>query len=338
MAKIWILGSGGFGTSLAVNMAANGNQVVLWSLFEEEIETLRADREHKKLLPGVKIPEQVCLTSSLDGVGDADLVIMAVPSFAVRDTARLLQGRLPDGKIIVNIAKGLEKGTLSTLAEVIEEELPKAVVAALSGPSHAEEVARGVPTTVVVASRHRESVSYVQEIMMNPTLRIYENDDVPGVELGGALKNIIALAAGVCDGLGLGDNAKAALMTRGITEIARLGVKLGARTETFAGLSGIGDLIVTCTSMHSRNRRTGILIGEGYTVEDAIAKVGMTVEGYISAKSAYVLAQRTGTDMPIIEQTYQVLYEGKSPRQAINDLMTRPKKCENEVVWLTAED
>lgn len=334
MAKIWVLGAGGFGISLTVMCAGNGHMVTAYSPFQAEIETLDRDREHKKLLPGVKIPDNVTLTSSLPETLDTDMVIIAVPSFAVRDISRKLEGRLPSKAVVACVAKGFEENTLMTLADVMGQELPRNDIVMISGPSHAEEVGRGVPTTVVAASRSRAAAELVQDTLMCPTLRIYVNDDVLGVELGGALKNVIALAAGIADGLKIGDNAIAALMTRGITEIARLGVAMGAKTETFAGLSGIGDLIVTCTSMHSRNHRCGIFIGEGCTAQEAIEKVGMTVEGYKAAKCAHLLAQKMRVEMPIIEQVYAVLYEGKTPQAAIHDLMERPKRHESETIWL----
>ena len=334
MAEILILGAGGFGTALAIMCAQNGHSVTLYSPFQQEIATLSAAREHKKLLPGVKIPETVRMVWELPQTVGAPLVIVATPSFAVRGVCASIKGRIGRDTVVTCVSKGFETGTLKTLSQVICEELPENSVVILSGPSHAEEVARGVPTTVVAASRSRAAAEFVQDTLMNPTLRIYVNDDVTGVELGGALKNVIALAAGTADGLGLGDNSKAALMTRGITEIARLGVAMGASTETFAGLSGIGDLIVTCTSMHSRNRRAGILIGQGKTAQEAIDEVGMTVEGYTAAKCAWELAQRAGVEMPIIREVYAVLYEGKRSDAAIRDLMGRPKRHESEVIWL----
>lgn len=334
MAKLMILGAGGFGISLAVMCEKNGHSVELYSPFEQEITVLAREREHKKLLPGIRISETISMIWQLPPEIDAELVIVATPSFAVRSACASIQGRLREGTVVACVSKGFEQDTLKTLSQVMEEELPEHSCVMLSGPSHAEEVARGVPTTIVAASRSRAAAELVQDTLMNPTFRIYANDDVVGVELGGALKNVIALAAGITDGLGLGDNAKAALMTRGITEIARLGVALGAKTETFAGLAGIGDLIVTCTSMHSRNRRTGILIGQGKTAAQAIEEVGMTVEGYTATKCAHELAVRTGVEMPIIEQVYAVLYEAKTPAQGISDLMGRPKRHESEVIWL----
>ncbi|HCU33092.1 MAG TPA: glycerol-3-phosphate dehydrogenase [Ruminococcaceae bacterium] len=332
MAKIAVLGCG-FGTALAVMADGCGHQVTLWSLFPQELEEIRRDGEQKKLLPGVPVTERIALTSDISCLANCDLCIMAVPSFAVRQTAQRAAPYLREGAIVLNVAKGLEDKTYKRLSQVLEEELSKQKIVVMSGPSHAEEVGRGAPTTITVASRERAAAEEVQDLLMNPTLRLYVNDDVIGVELGGALKNVIALAAGIADGLQLGDNAKAALMTRGITEIARLGVAMGAKTETFAGLSGIGDLIVTCTSMHSRNRRAGILIGQGKSAEEAVRSVG-TVEGYPCAKTAYELGQKLRVEMPIVEQSYAVLYEGKSPAQALRDLMTRPKRHESEVIWL----
>lgn len=336
MADIMILGSGGFGISLAVMAHHAGHSVTLWTPFEEEAGSLNRLRENPKLLKDVKLPEEIVVTTSQQAAASADLVIFAVPSFAVRSTARRFAGVIPSKTVVANVGKGLEETSLKRLSQVLAEELDNPIVA-LSGPSHAEEIARGVPTTIVAACAGRSSAEQVQDLLMNSTLRIYTNDDVVGVELGGALKNVIALCAGIADGLQLGDNSKAALMTRGITEIARLGVAMGAKTETFAGLSGIGDLIVTCTSMHSRNRRAGILIGQGIPAPQAVEQIGMTVEGYLCAKSAHELAQKARVDMPIIEQAYQVLYEGKSPQDGIRDLMERPKRHESEVIWLLSK-
>lgn len=334
MEKIIILGSGGFGTALAIMCQGMGHQTILYSPFQEELDRIRQDGENKRLLPGVPVSEAIELTSDLSAAEGCSLAIIATPSFAVRSTAANLRPHLSDNTVVVCVSKGLEAGSLKTFSQVLGEELPGRSICIVSGPSHAEEVARGIPTTVVAASTDRRAAEFVQDTLMNPSLRIYVNDDVTGVELGGALKNIIALAAGASDGLQLGDNPKAALMTRGITEIARLGIAMGAKSETFAGLSGIGDLIVTCTSMHSRNRRAGILIGQGKTAKEAIDEVGMTVEGYTCTKAAYEMAQRAGVEMPIITEIYRVLYEGKAPKEAIRDLMGRPKRHESEVIWL----
>lgn len=334
MAKLFFLGSGGWGMALAIMCSKNGHEVTLWSPFQEEIAALRRDRENAKLLPGVRLPDEIELTNSLERVGDADVVVLAVPSFAVGETAQRLHGQLLDGTVVVNVAKGLEEDSLRRLSEVISEELPHCRVAALSGPSHAEEVSRGMPTTVVAASLSGSAALLTQDVFMNPKFRIYINHDLVGVELGGALKNSIALAAGICDGMEMGDNTKAALMTRGMTEIARLGVALGGKTATFAGLSGMGDLIVTCTSMHSRNRRAGIYIGQGFTAKEAVEKVGMTVEGYRTTLAAWRLAKKAGVEMPIVNECYQVLYEGKDPHEAIGDLMMRQRKHEIEDIWM----
>lgn len=334
MANIFILGSGGFGTALAVMSRRCGHTVTLWSPFEKEVEAVRRDRELPKLLPGVKIPEEVNITGSLEALPLQDLIIVATPSFAVRETACRLAGRLDRSVPVACVSKGLEAESCKTLSEVMEEEIPRNPAVMISGPSHAEEVGRGVPTTVVAASRSRAAAEQVQDTLMNDSLRIYVNDDVLGVEYGGALKNVIALAAGVLDGLDGGDNTKAALMTRGIAEIARLGVAMGAKAETFAGLSGIGDLIVTCASMHSRNRRCGILIGQGVPAGEAVGQIGMVVEGYACAKTAYTLAQERNIEMPIVTEIYRVLYEGKRPEQAIRDLMGRPRRHESETIWL----
>ena len=336
MAKISVLGAGGFGIALSVMCNRMGHKVTMWSAFPAEITAIIRDGQNLRLLPKVKIPPEISLTSSLEDVEGSDLIILAVPSFAIRETTRKLAEFLPTGGLVVSVAKGLEVKTHNRLSQVITQELPGRRVVIVSGPSHAEEVAVGVPTTVVCASEDREAAEAVQDFLMNPTLRLYVNDDIKGVEYGGALKNVIALAAGVCDGLRLGDNAKAALMTRGITEIARLGVALGAQRDTFGGLSGVGDLVVTCTSEHSRNHRAGVFIGQGNTARQALEKVGMTVEGYLATKAAYELAQKVDVTMPIVEQCYAVLYGEKSPREAIADLMGRPRRHESEAIWLSS--
>ncbi len=334
--KISVLGAGGFGIALAVMTANNDHDVTLWSAFEDEVILLSQQRENRRLLPGIKLPDSVKLTTDFACASGCDLVIFAVPSGAVMEVAQRFSHVIAPETVVVNVGKGLEETSLKRLSEVLAQHLPHNRIVVLSGPSHAEEVARGVPTTVVAASTDHKAAEFVQDALMNASLRIYVNDDVVGVELGGALKNIIALAAGILDGLQLGDNSKAALMTRGITEMARLGVRLGGRTETFAGLSGFGDLIVTCTSMHSRNRRAGILIGQGKTAQQAIREIGMTVEGYRSALCAFRLAQSVGVEMPIVNEVYRVLYEDKSAKDALADLMARPKKHEDEEIWLYA--
>lgn len=333
MANITILGSGGFGLSLAIMCSNAGHTVTVWSKFQDEIDTIKRTGELKVKLPGVKISEKIELTTDISCVKGRDLIIIGIPTSFVRDVCEQAAKYLDKSSIIVNTAKGLEKGTLKTMSQVMKETFPENRCAVLTGPSHAEEIARGVPTTIVVASDDRDVSYYVQNTLSNGTFRIYVNDDVLGCEIGGSLKNIIALAAGVCDGLGLGDNTKAALMTRGIREIGVLGTAMGATVTTFAGLSGIGDLIVTCCSMHSRNRRAGILIGQGVSPEEAVERVG-TVEGYSCTKNAYELAKKLGVEMPITEQLYKVLFEGGSASDAIKALMGRPSKNETEGEFL----
>ena len=335
MADIIILGSGGFGASLAVMLHKYGKSVCMWSKYQTEIDEIRKYGENKKLLPGVAIDMSIELTTDLELCRDKKIIILAVPSFAVRSVTSAIKDIISPDAILVNVGKGFEESSLMRLSEVIHEELPLNDVVILSGPSHAEEIARGVPTTIVAACKNRESAEYVQDLLMNTNLRVYVNDDIIGVELGGALKNIIAVCAGVCDGLALGDNTKAALITRGLAEIARLGTAMGALEETFTGLTGMGDLIVTCTSMHSRNRRCGIFIGQGLSAEDAVSRVGMTVEGCVATKAAYLLSQKYDVEMPITEQLYHVITTDKTIKVALNDLMERPKRHENERVWMS---
>ncbi|MEG2038383.1 MAG: NAD(P)H-dependent glycerol-3-phosphate dehydrogenase, partial [Oscillospiraceae bacterium] len=325
MAKIAILGAGGFGISLGVLFEQSKHNVSIWSHTPATVQMLLTEHEHKKLLPGIKISPDINITGDISCVKDMDIIIIATPSAAVRSTCQTIAALLSERTVVACVSKGLEQGTYKDIYHVMEEELANPLVI-LSGPSHAEEVGRGEATTVVAASENKDAAQFIQKTLMNKSFRIYTNDDVIGVELGGALKNIIALAAGIGDGLGLGDNAKAALMTRGIAEISRLGVALGGRAETFGGLSGIGDLIVTCTSMHSRNRRTGILIGQGMNGTDAVKEIGMTVEGVGSTKVAYELSQQVGIDMPIVTQVYKVLFENKNAAEAVNELMARPGK------------
>ena len=333
MADIAILGSGGFGISLAVMCSSAGHTVTLWSKFQDEIDTIKRTGELKVKLPGVKIPEAVALTTDISCVRGKDMIIMGIPTAFCRSVCESAAEYADESSIIVNTAKGLEAGTLKTMSQVMEEAFPHNRYAILTGPSHAEEIASGIPTTIVVASPDREVSYYVQNALSNRTFRIYVNDDVLGCELGGSLKNIIALAAGVCDGLGMGDNTKAALMTRGIREISVLGSAMGAKPETFGGLSGIGDLIVTCCSMHSRNRRAGILIGQGISPEEAVERVG-TVEGYTCTRNAYELTKKIGIEMPITEQLYKVLFENGKAIEAISALMDRPSKNETESEFL----
>ncbi len=328
MAKISILGGGSWGIALAVLLHGNGHSITVWSALESEITMLRTDHEHK-MLPGVKLPGEVEYTlEDREAVQGQDLLVMAVASAYTRATAKRLSKWVAPGQRIVNVAKGIEENTLMTLSQVIKEEIPQADVAVLSGPSHAEEVSKGLPTTIVVGAGTRETAEYIQGLFMNEVFRVYTSPDVLGMELGGALKNVVALAAGIADGLGYGDNTKAALITRGITEIARLGTAMGGRFETFCGLTGIGDLIVTCASMHSRNRRAGILIGQGKTCEEAMVEVKMVVEGVYSAKAAMGLARKYQVQLPIIEQVNAVLFEGRPAEAAVKELMLRDKKIE----------
>lgn len=329
MAKITILGSGGFGLSLAVMLDRLGHDLTVWSAFEKELEEIRKDGEHKVKLPGVKIPESVKLCPDISCINGSNVVLLGIPSPYVRDVVKKAAPFVTPEMIVVNTSKGLENGTHKLISDVISEEIPDSPVVILSGPSHAEEVARGVPTTVVAASDNEEAAAYIQDIMSSNVFRIYINKDVVGCEIGGALKNIIAVCAGICDGLNYGDNTKAALMTRGITEIGRLGVAMGASPSTFSGLTGIGDLIVTCTSMHSRNRRAGILIGQGVSPQEAVKIVG-TVEGYNCCKVALELAHKMGVSMPITEQLSEVLFNNGNVKDSLGKLMSRPKKCETE--------
>lgn len=330
MANIVILGSGGFGLSLAVMAERYGHSVTVWSKFQSEIDEIRAHGEHIRKLPGVAVSERIGLTSDISCVRGCDMLIFGIPSTFVRGVAKEAKPYIDEKMVIVNTGKGLEEGSLKLLSDVIDEELGSQNIVVLSGPSHAEEVARGIPTTIVAASKNAKASAYVQETLSNGALRIYLNSDVVGCEIGGAMKNIIALSAGICDGLGYGDNTKAALMTRGIHEIARIGAAMGADEKTFSGLTGIGDLIVTCTSMHSRNRRAGILIGQGISPEAAVEKVG-TVEGYHCCKTAYALSKRLGVEMPITEQLNNVLFHGGDVKLALDALMGRPQKYEEEI-------
>lgn len=334
MAKVSVLGAGSFGVALAVLLCKNGHDVILRSSTEEKAERLRADRRIRTL-PEVELPQSIEITGDLKKAClDREVIVLAAASVYIRPLAQEMAPYIEEGQILVNVAKGIEESTLKTLSEQIEEEIPQAEVAVLSGPSHAEEVGRGIPTTCVTAARKRQVAETVQNIFMNESFRVYTNPDIVGVELGGALKNVIALAAGIADGLGYGDNTKAALITRGMTEITRLALVMGAYPETLYGLSGIGDLVVTCASMHSRNRRAGILIGQGYTPEEAMKEVNMVVEGVYSAKAALALAKKYDIAMPIIEQVNAVLFEGASPAERLRELMLRDKKTEsNFLTW-----
>lgn len=334
MAEIGIIGAGSWGTALAVLLANNGHQITVWSAVENEVMMLKKDRELKNL-PGVKISDSTKITGDLEtAIKNKDILILAVASAYTRKTAYKMKEFIKEGQIIVNVAKGIEEQTLKVLSEVIEEELPQADVAVLSGPSHAEEVGKGIPTTCVVGAHTKKSAEYVQNIFMSPVFRVYTSPDMLGIELGAALKNVIALAAGIADGLGYGDNTKAAIITRGIKEISRLGMVMGGKSQTFSGLSGIGDLIVTCASMHSRNRRAGILIGKGYNMKEAMQEVNMVVEGVYSAKAAFELAQKYHVEMPIIEQVNEVLFKDKPAAEAVKELMLRDKTIEHsDIPW-----
>ncbi len=330
MASAGVIGAGSWGSALALLLYHNGHQVTLWSALEDEVELLRTKRENPDKLPGVRLPEEIEVTSDLKaGVTGQDILVLAVPSPFVRSTAQQMKPLVKEGQIIVNVAKGIEEKTLMTLSQIIREEVPQATVTVMSGPSHAEEVGKGLPTTIVVGAQDKKTAEYVQELFMSEVFRVYTSEDVTGIELGAALKNVVALAAGIADGLGYGDNTKAALITRGIAEIARLGIAMGGKMETFAGLSGIGDLIVTCASMHSRNRRAGILIGKGYSYEEAMAEVKMVVEGVYSAKAALGLAEKYHVDLPIITQVNEVLFHNKRADEAVKELMLRHGKAEN---------
>ncbi|WP_270941841.1 NAD(P)H-dependent glycerol-3-phosphate dehydrogenase [Romboutsia lituseburensis] len=333
MEKLCILGAGSWGSALGLVLAKKGYQVNMWTLSEGQAEKINRTRENIDYLPGVLFPNNITLTTDIENaIKDSKIIVLAVPSQAIRSVCKQIKTFVKDDQIIVDVAKGLEKGTGLRLSEVCEQELPNNPYVTLSGPSHAEEVAKDIPTTVVVASKDLEIAQSVQDIFMSPKFRVYTNPDIVGVELGGALKNIIAFGAGICDGLGYGDNAKAALMTRGIREIGRLGQAMGANSSTFAGLSGIGDLIVTCTSMHSRNRRAGILIGEGKNLEETLKEVKMVVEGITATEVAYEVAKDLKIDMPITNAIYSVLHNGSNPNEVVIELMMRNKTHEMEEV------
>ena len=330
MNRVTVLGAGTWGTALSILLCRNGHEVSLWSKLEREGAALNENREVIPNLPGAKLPQEVRVTGSLEeALSEPDLVVFAVASPYVRETAKLSAPLIRPGQIVVNAGKGIEGSTLETLTHVIMDELPEADVAVMSGPSHAEEVSRGIPTTCVVGASTKETAVFIQDIFMCEFFRVYTNPDISGIELGGSIKNVIALAAGVADGLGFGDNTKAALMTRGIAEITRLGIAMGCRADTFSGLSGIGDLIVTCTSRHSRNRNAGYLIGQGRTPDEAMKEVNQVVEGVYCAKAALALSKKYHVQMPIIEQVNLVLFEGKDPRTAVSDLLLRGRTTEN---------
>lgn len=330
--RITVVGSGGWGTALAVLLYHNGHHVTVWSYSQQEMDYIQKNHENV-LLKGVNIPKEIALTTDISTVAGSELVVSAVPSFAVRQTAEKMSPYLEEQTILVSVTKGIERGTAKRMSEILKE-VTGHTVAVLSGPTHAEEVGRGIPTGCVVACPDKKIVETVQDVFMNPVFRVYASSDIVGVELGAALKNIYALVAGVLEGAGCGDNTKALMMTRGLTESARLGVALGAQRETFAGLSGVGDLIVTCCSMHSRNHRCGILIGQGKSAKEAMDEVGAVVEGYYAAASAHDLAEKTGVEMPIAEAAYEALYEDLSIEEAIKMLMGRSRRHEIEENWL----
>ena len=332
MAKITILGCG-YGTALGVLYTTYGHEVMTWTKFEEEAQQLRAEREHKRLLPGVKLPDALGVTTDVKCVSGADIIVVAIPSPFYRDTVKLVKEHISKDTVVINASKGLEGSTGYRLSQILKEELPHNPIGLITGPCHAEEIARLVPTTEVCAAYDTDTAKYIQKTLTNERYRIYMNDDVAGCELGGVLKNPIALGCGIARGMKLGDNTVAALMTRGMTEITRLGVALGANWKTFTGMAGLGDLIVTCTSQHSRNYRAGHLIGEGMNAADAVAQVG-TVEGYTSSKIAFRLAQEKGIDTPIIEEIVNVCYNGIDPKTSITSLMTRESRHEREVFWM----
>lgn len=330
MANVAIIGAGSWGIALATVLHANGSKVTVWSILEDEVNSLKEHHEHVEKLPGVPLAEDIQFTADLkEAVEGKELLVLAVPSVFTRNTAKMMAPYVPKGQRIVCVAKGIEEKTLMTLSEVVEQEIPVADVAVMCGPSHAEEVGAGLPTTVVAGAKTKETAEFVQDLFMNDVFRVYTSPDVLGMELGGSLKNVIALAAGMADGLGYGDNTKAALITRGIAEITRLAVAMGAKLETLAGLTGIGDLIVTCESKHSRNRKAGMLMGQGYTMKQATEEVKMVVEGIYSAKAALALAQKYDVELPIIETVNKVLFEDMPVKDAVAKLMMREKRAEH---------
>lgn len=330
MSKVAVIGAGSWGIALAKLLHTNGNEVTVWSIVEDEIKMLQEKHEHVDKLPGVKLPEDMCFTTDLsEAIEGRSVLVLAVPSVFTRSTAKSMSGYVTEGQIIVCVAKGIEENTLMTISDVVEQEIPQADVAVMCGPSHAEEVGIGLPTTVVAGARSQKTAEQIQDLFMNDVFRVYTSPDMLGMELGGSLKNVIALAAGMADGLGYGDNTKAALITRGIAEISRLAVAMGANLETLFGLTGIGDLIVTCESKHSRNRKAGMLIGQGYTMQQATDEVKMVVEGIYSAKAALALARKYDQELPIIEEVNKVLFEDKPAKTAVTELMVRERRVEN---------
>ena len=331
--KAAVIGSGAWGTALAIRLCKNGHDVTMWTFEKDLIQEMETTR-HNPRLPGAVLPEGLKISGDYACASGCDLVVMASPSFPLRSVCKGVAPFIDEKAVVVSVTKGLEANTHLRMSQVVAQETGKDVVV-LSGPSHAEEVAQDVPTGLLAASEQQALAEFVQDAFMSDELRVYTSADPVGAELGAALKNVIALCAGIADGMGCGDNTKAMLMTRGLTETARLGVALGAHKETFAGLAGVGDLIVTCTSMHSRNRRAGILIGQGKGAQEAMQEVGAVVEGYYAAKSAYELGKAKGIDMPITEAAYKVLYEGANVKDAVQQLLSRNRKVESEDAgWL----
>lgn len=331
MKKISVLGAGSWGTALAMLLDENGHDVTIWSIDSKEVKMLSEEREQKEKLPGIKLSERIQVTNDLEeAMKGREILVFAVPSVFVRSTAKSAAPYYEKGQIIIDVAKGIEETTLMRLSEIIEDEISDAIVCVLSGPSHAEEVARRIPTTVVIGAKNHAMAKELQNVFSNGWFRVYTSPDILGIELGGALKNVIALAAGMCDGLQFGDNSKAALITRGIAELSRLGVAMGGKPETFSGLSGVGDLIVTCTSSHSRNHNAGVLLGQGKTMQEAMDEVKMVVEGVYSAKAALMLATKYDVEIPIIEQVNEILFYNKPAKDAVSDLFLRDAKREHE--------
>ncbi len=331
MNRVGVLGAGSWGTALALLLESNGHEVTIWSIDKSEVEMLHTKREHETKLPGIKLPESMVITEDIEkAIKGMDFCVLAVPSPFTRSTSKLMAPFVAEGQIIVDVAKGIEDSTLMTLSQQIEQEIPQAQVAVLSGPSHAEEVGKGLTTSVVIGAHKEEVADFLQAAFMNAKFRVYKNPDMLGIEIGGSLKNVVALAAGIGDGLGCGDNAKAALITRGVAEISRLGIAMGGQLETFAGLTGIGDLIVTCSSEHSRNRKCGYLMGQGMTLAEAQEEVKMVVEGVYSAKAAKKLGEKYNIEMPLVNEVYSILFEDKSAAEALNDLMMRERVVEHK--------
>ena len=335
MANIGMIGAGSWGTALTFELTSKGHDVSVWTISQDEVDMINNEHQQRVKLPGVMLPERVHASTDLEKtIEGKDLLVLAVPSPFTRSTARAMAPFVQKDQLIVSVAKGIEENTLYTLTQIIRQEIPQRRTAVLCGPTHAEEVGKGLPTAIVAGAETEEIAKYVQDIFMSGVFRVYTSPDVLGMQIGASLKNVVALAAGIADGLGYGDNTKAALITRGIHEIARLGIAAGGSFETFSGLTGIGDLIVTCASMHSRNRRAGILIGQGKTADEAMKQVQQVVEGVYSAKAARQMSEKYGIETPIIDQVCAVLFEGKNPSEAVQDLMLRDRKVEiNSLAW-----